>query len=269
MYQPEPRQFSPEDVKLLEGIARQTTVAIENARLHSEVQRKEEIRGELLQDIFAIQEEERKRIARELHDETSQVVASLNASLEAAVFLLPADIAKAKSMVEKAQALSVNILDDVHKLIYELRPSVLDDMGLVAAARWLAEEKLEAVGIAVKFKTVGRQKRIEPRIEVTLYRVIQEAVNNIARHSGAKNAGITLHLKKNSITVLIKDDGRGFDVNEAISSKERPRGLGLEGMKERVAIVKGSLEINSDRSGGGTEITIEIPLGKEASNAKN
>jgi signal transduction histidine kinase len=266
---PETRRFSAEDIKLLEGIARQATAAIENARLHREVQHKEEVRGELLQDMFAIQEEERKRIARELHDETSQVIASLTASLEASLALLPPGAEKARGMLEKTRGLSINILDEIHRLIYELRPSLLDDLGLVAAARWLSEVNLEDSGIKVSFKTSGRQRRLPPRIEATLFRVIQEAVNNIARHANARNAGISLAFKRNAIGVRVLDDGRGFDVDEAISSRERPRGLGLLGMKERVAIVGGTIEIGSHAGGGGTEIVIEIPLVKEAANEQD
>jgi signal transduction histidine kinase len=259
---PEARRFSAEDAKLLEGIARQATAAIENARLHHEVQYKEKIRGELLRDMFSIQEEERKRIARELHDETSQVIASLNASLEAALALLPPGADKARRMLEKTQKLSINILDEIHRLIYELRPSLLDDLGLVAAVRWLAEANLESSGIKVTFKATGQQRRLAPRIEATLFRVIQEAVTNISRHSHARNAAISLAFRRHAIQVRIRDDGRGFDVNEAISSRERPRGLGLLGMKERVSIVGGKIDIESHR--GGTEIKIEIPLVKEA-----
>lgn len=265
----EARRFSAEDIRLLEGISMQISAAIENARLHREVQNKDEIRGELLRDMFNIQEEERKRIARELHDETSQVVAGLNASLQAIASLLPQNTDKAKAMLEKAQALSINILDDVHKLIYELRPSLLDDLGLVAAVRWLAESNVEAKGIAVSFKTTGKQKRLTPLIEATLFRVIQEALNNIVRHSGAKNTSIGLQFKKNSIKVQVKDDGQGFDVDEAITSKERPRGLGLVGMKERIAIVKGSIDIRSRQKGDGTEITIDIPLENEVYDAED
>jgi signal transduction histidine kinase len=261
---PEARRFSAEDIKLLEGIARQATAAIENARLHREVRYKEAIRGELLQDVFSIQEEERKRIARELHDETSQVIASLTASLEATLAMLPPGAEKARGMLEKTRGLSINILDEIHRLIYELRPSLLDDLGLVAAARWLAEVNLEASGINVSFDISGRQRRLPPRIEATLFRVIQEAVNNISRHARARNAAISLGFKRNAIQVRIRDDGRGFDVDEAISSRERPRGLGLLGMKERISIVSGKIDIESHPGGGGTEIIIEIPLNKEA-----
>jgi len=155
----EAHKFSPDDIQLLGSIAPQIAIAIENAKLHQEVQRKEEIRGELLRDVFSIQEEERKRIARELHDETSQVVAGLNASLEAATGMLPAGASKVKTMLRKTQALSVNILDNIHKLIYELRPSLLDDLGLVAAVRWLAENNLEVLGITVNLQKLGRERR--------------------------------------------------------------------------------------------------------------
>ncbi|MEE9400030.1 MAG: GAF domain-containing protein [Dehalococcoidales bacterium] len=256
----EARKFSTEDMRLLEGIAGQIATAIENANLHREVQRKEEIRGELLQDILSIQEEERRRIARELHDETSQVLASLTASLEAAAGMLPARASKIKAILRKAQALSINILDEIHRLIYELRPTLLDDLGLVAATRWLAENNLEAAGIEVDFKVTGRETRLPPQVEVTLFRVIQEAVYNIARHAQAKNAIISLHFKKKVIRVRVRDDGRGFNVEEAISSKDRPRGLGLLGMKERVELINGTLNIRSRPEGSGTEINIEIPL---------
>lgn len=262
----EARKFSPDDILLLGSIAPQIAIAIENAKLHQEVQHKEQIRGELLRDTFSIQEEERKRIARELHDETSQVIASLNASLEAAIDMLPAGADKTKTILKKAQALSINILDGIHRLIYELRPSLLDDLGLVAAVRWLTENNLETSGIVVNFKTLGRQRRLLPLKETTLFRVIQEAVNNIAKHSHAKNTNISLQFKKNVIRVHIRDDGRGFNVEEAISSKDRPRGLGLVGMKERAAIVNGHLDIRSYPGGGGTEINIEIPLGQEVVN---
>ncbi len=256
----ETRQFSSEDIQLLESIAAQVAIAIENAKLHQEMQHKDEIRGELLREIFSIQEEERRRIARELHDETSQALASLTASLEAAAGMLPAGTTETKTMLRKAQALSINILDDIHKLIYELRPLLLDDLGLVAAIRWLADNNLKAAGVATNFKTVGPVRRLAPQLETTVFRVIQEAVNNIAKHAHAKNVAIALHFKKSVIRVHIKDDGRGFDVEEAISSKDRPRGLGLLGMKERIELINGTLSIRSRPGGGGTAIDIKIPL---------
>ncbi|MFH1003472.1 MAG: GAF domain-containing protein [Chloroflexota bacterium] len=255
-----PRQFSADDVKVLEGIAGQVAVAIDNFHLHQEVQRKEEMRGELLSEIFTVQEEERKRIARELHDETSQALASLVARLEAVVGILPPGTTQAKTGLRKAQSLAVSMLDGIHKLIYELRPTLLDDLGLVAATRWLADNKLKVDGITVDFKTAGREKRLPPKVEATLFRLIQEAVNNVVRHAQASHASISLQFKRAAVRASVTDDGQGFDVEEAISSRDRPRGLGLLGMMERTELVNGTLHIRSHSGGGGTKIDIEIPL---------
>ena len=251
-------KLSSEDIQLLDSIASQVAIAVENARLHQEVLHKEMIRGELLQGIFSIQEEERKRIARELHDETSQSLASLATSIEVAVGTLPDGADKTKTVLRKAQTLSISILDDIHKLIYELRPTLLDDLGLVAAIRWLVDN-LGAAGVTVGFKTTGQVRRLSATLETTLFRVIQEAVNNIARYAHAGNADIMVNFRKRVIRVRIKDDGVGFNVDEAISSRDRPRGLGLLGMKERVELVNGTLSIRS-YPGGGTEIDFKIPL---------
>ena len=257
------RKFSAEDIQLLDSIASQIAIAVENAKLHQEVQHKDESRGELLGEIFTIQEEERRRIARELHDETSQSLASLAASLEAVASMLPTGAEKARTRLRKVEQVALNALDEIHRIIYELRPTLLDDLGLVAAARWLATNNLGAAGVKVKFKTTGRVKRLTPKMETILFRVIQEAVSNIARHARARNADITISFKKDTITVYVRDDGDGFDVEEAISSRDRPRGLGLLGMKERVELVRGKLNIKSSPGSSGTEVEIEIPLNQE------
>ena len=259
-------RFTAEDVDILSSISTQIAIAIEKASLHQEVQRQDEVRGELLNELFSIQEEERKRIARELHDETSQMLASLTAILEGAAGMLPPTADNIKAILRKAQSLSINTLDEIHKLIYELRPTLLDDLGLVEATRWLADNNLRTAGIKVSIKITGRKKRLSPRLEAALFRTIQEAVYNIAKHAQAKKTSISLHFKKNIITVLIRDDGKGFDVDEAISSKKRPRSLGLLGMKERVELVDGTLNIRSNPGGEYTEIDIEIPLNWEANN---
>jgi signal transduction histidine kinase len=226
---------------------------------YEELQHKDEMRRDLLREVLAMQEEDRRRIARELHDETSQVIASLSANLEAIVTVLPEGMEKAVILARKTQALSVKILDEIHRLIYELRPSLLDDMGLVSAARWLAENNLETNGVSVDFKVVGGARRLPSELEVTLFRVIQEAMNNIIRHADAKKVRIALYFRKKSILVQIKDDGKGFDVEEAINTKDRPRGLGLLGMRERVELVRGKLEIRSDPRGGGTVVEVRVP----------
>lgn len=260
-----PRKFSSEEIQLLSGIAGQVALAMQNAELYNKLQRKDEIHSELLRETLSIQEEERKRIARELHDETSQALATLIVNLESLVGILPVGADKAKDRLRAAQALVVNTLGEIDKLIYRLRPSLLDDLGLVAATRWLVNDILGVAGVAVDFKTVGRKRRLPPGIETTLFRIIQEGVSNIARHADAKKANISLHFRRGSVRVNIRDDGKGFAVAETMSPKSGIRRLGLLGMRERIELVQGSLNIRSRSNGGGTEIEVEIPLNHQDS----
>jgi len=256
------RQFSSQDTRLLEGIGRYMATALENARLHQEVQAKEAIRGELLQDMLTVQEEERRRIARELHDETSQVLASLNANLEAAVSTLHSGDGKTELLLKKVQSMSVSIMDNINKLIYQLRPSLLDDLGLVAAIRWLEANNLRPAGVRARLVTKGRQRRLPRESETAIFRVVQEAFSNVVRHARAKHVGVTLLFAEELVTLDIEDDGTGFDVEEAIHSRARPRGLGLLGMTERIEIIGGKITIHSQEAAG-TQIHIEIPRRKE------
>ncbi len=209
--------------------------------------------------LESVREEERKKIAHDLHDETSQVVASLNAYLEAAIGKLPANSNETRALLRKAQDSSIQILDQLHKLIYELRPTIIDDFGLVAAIKWLIENSLEVAGINVVFKVIRQEKRLSTELKTAIFRVVQEAINNILKHANARNVIISFHFKKNAIRIRIKDNGAGFDVEKAINSKDRPRGLGIVGMKERIELFEGTFKINSSCAVG-TEINIEIPL---------
>ncbi|MDP2918635.1 MAG: histidine kinase [Dehalococcoidia bacterium] len=258
----EQRELTREDTRLLEGIARYIGTALENARLHQEVQRKEAIRGELLQDMLSVQEEERKRIARELHDETSQVLASMNANIQAALSTMHTHPEKSEALLKKVQAMSVSILDNINKLIYQLRPSLLDDMGLVAAIRWLANNNLKGAGVNVRQVTKGRRRRLNHDVETAIFRTVQEAFNNIVRHAHAPNVTVTLRFTEGLVAVSVEDDGIGFDVEEALHTKARPRGLGLLGMRERIELIGGKISIHS-RHAEGTQIRIEVPEEKE------
>ncbi len=256
------RQFTPEDIQLLNSIGNQIAVAIDNARLYNEVQRKEEIRGELLNLIISTQEEERKRIARELHDETSQALTSLAVNLEAIIAILPSDADEAKTKLRGIQSLAVNTLDEIHKVIYELRPTLLDDLGLVAAVKWHAENYLEAAGVKVHLETAGSERRLPAQIETALFRIIQEATTNIVRHADAESTSISLEFNETSIAIHIEDDGKGFDLNEVMRSRDGERGLGLLSMEERAQLLGGVLSIKS-RPGFGTQIAVEIPIEQE------
>ena len=258
----EDRQLAAGDQRLVTGIARYIATALENARLHQEVQLKEAVRGELLQDMLTVQEEERRRIARELHDETSQVLASVNANLQVAIASLEPGGGKTETLLKKVQSMSVDILDNVNRLIYQLRPSLLDDLGLVAAIRWLGNNNLKPAGVSLHLTTRGRRRRMARDTETAIFRVVQETFNNVARHARAKNVQATLKFEAGQVTLDIVDDGIGFDVEEAIHATARPRGLGLLGMRERIELIGGRISIHSDHANG-TQVHIEIPDRKE------
>ncbi len=203
-------------------------------------------------------EEERQKIARDLHDDISQVIASINAHLSTAVIKLPEGAEESKMILQKTQDFSVQLLDRIHRLIYQLRPTILDDFGLIAAVEWLSHNSLEISGISVDIKISGQETDLSSELRTILFRVFQEIFSNILKHANAGKVYVRIYFWKNHLRINIKDDGVGFEVNEAINSKERPRGLGLIGMKERIDYLNGDINIASV-PGKGTEIVIKVP----------
>ena len=224
---------------------------------------RQEIRS-LLTHVQTIREEERKRIARELHDETEQVVASLITIIENAVNILPSQPKKSEISLRRAQTLCVRILDELQRLVYELRPAMLDDLGLVPAIGSLIENTLEPAGIKTSFKTSGVKRRLSDQLETSLYRVIQEAVSNIAKHAKAKNASIEVRFKKGIIELLIVDDGKGFDINKAMDFTDGIASYGLLNMRERILDQGGSYSVKSDVKKNGTTIKIKVADTKQS-----
>ncbi|TAK33688.1 MAG: HAMP domain-containing protein [Chloroflexota bacterium] len=252
------------EAELLGALGAQITMAVENAALYEEVQKKEAIRGELLRKAITAQEEERKRIARELHDDTSQALAALGLTLET-IMVAPAQTAEdVKHKLEHAQVMAVRILEDVHKLIFDLRPSLLDDLGLLAALGWYAESRLEPLGVKIMIETTGEERRLPPQMETALFRVVQEALNNVARHAEAEHTDVTIDFRSDSVVVEVADDGKGFDPREVSASADSPRGLGLLGMRERVSLMNGQLEVQS-APGEGSSVRIQVPVPMEVS----
>ncbi|MDP2916538.1 MAG: GAF domain-containing protein [Dehalococcoidia bacterium] len=254
-----PRNFTAVDRQLLYSIASQISIAIENARLYEEVRDKEKVLTELLKHSISAQEEERKRIARELHDETSQALTTLAIGLETIAKSPPTEIEQLQVLLKRNQELAIKTLDDVHRLILDLRPSILDDLGLVPAVEWYAKNRLEPKKVKVHIETSDIDRRPPPHIEVALFRIAQEAISNIAQHAKAEFASISLGFNPDFITLSVEDDGVGFDRSEVFSSNNGKRGLGLLGMKERVEVLGGKFQIQSE-PGMGTQIAIEIPI---------
>jgi len=250
--------FSPEAISLVTSVSDQIAVAIENAQLYEALQRKEQARGELLRKIMSVQEEERKRIARELHDEVSQSLTGSAFNAEAVLSRLPEGAEELRGSLEEIRDLAIRTLDEIHRVVYQLRPSLLDDLGLVAAVEWLADHYLEDSGIKVLFETVGSERPLAAEAEIALFRIAQEAITNIVRHSGAESVSIAVEFRDDSAAIHIEDDGQGFSLEEVTGATETHRGLGLLGMKERAELLEGYLRIEA-QPGRGTRVYAEVP----------
>jgi signal transduction histidine kinase len=213
--------------------------------------------GRLYEKVVSAQEDERKRIARELHDDTSQSLAVLVMALDGALAALKAGLAP---RLEEAKALAVRTIEEVHRMILDLRPSVLDDLGLQSAIRWYAERHLVSRGLSVRCEFEAEDRRFPAAFETALFRICQEAMSNIARHAQAESVLVQLGESDGVIRIEIEDDGRGFDPGN-VSHAER-RHFGLMGIEERVEILGGKVNIIS-APGQGTRIQLEVPLPKE------
>ncbi len=226
---------------------------------YREIERKEAARGQLLQKVLMIQEEERRRVARELHDETTQSILGLVMRLEAAAAIPDGEAGRIKDMLADVRNLAVSTLDNVHKVIFDLRPSVLDDLGLLSALRWYAQNRLGELGIKARVEVTGEEKEMPPQIEIALFRVVQEAITNIAKHAEAHNVLLNVEFKDSAITIEIEDDGRGFDVKRLSQQVGESQAVGLLGMRERIELLGGKFHIESQPRQG-THITVEVPL---------
>ncbi len=227
--------------------------------LNAELQREENERRQLLERIIDAQEEERQRVARELHDETGQALTALLMSLESVQANLPDLAPPQQEYLGRAKTLTENALRDLRTIIYDLRPTALDDLGLVPAIRWYAEQHLGPLGVQVTLEAnVWNKARLPASMETVLFRVMQEAINNVARHAKARHAWIALEENGVGSIARIKDDGQGFDPAEP-----RTR-WGLVGMRERVNLIGGRVDIQS-APGGGTQIEIWIPRERKSS----
>jgi signal transduction histidine kinase len=212
----------------------------------------------LYEKVVSAQEDERKRIARELHDDTSQSLAALVMAIDGSLAALKAGLTP---RLEEAKALAVRTIEEVHRMILDLRPSVLDDLGLQSAVRWYADRHLTSRGISVRCEFDAPDRRFPAAFETALFRICQEAMSNIARHAHAESVLIQLSEGEGVIRIEIEDDGRGFEPDK-VSHAER-RHFGLMGIEERVEILGGTVKIES-APGQGTRIRLEVPLPRGA-----
>lgn len=209
--------------------------------------------------IIKAQEQERKRIARELHDETSQVLTSLLISL--AVLEESTATQEARDRIAETRRLAHQTLRAVRNLSIDLRPSALDDLGLLPALRWYVKEYQQKTSLEVEFHALGfkDRARLSAEMETALYRIVQESLTNIAKHAQAHKVTITMREEADAVNVTISDDGRGFDVEEVQNTGDQDRGLGLIGMQERALLLDGTVNVTSEQRHG-TRVKVHIPL---------
>jgi signal transduction histidine kinase len=233
-------RFTENDLRLAETFASRAAVAVDLSQ---------RIARDALRRVVEAQELERRRLARELHDETGQALTSILLGLGAIEERVGAEA------VAEVRELVVATLQDVRRLAVELRPRLLDDFGLVPALERLLETFGEQTGIAVEFESgaVGTE-RLPAEVETALYRIVQESLTNIVKHARASRVSVVLARKPDSVVVVIEDDGSGFNPEGV-----REEGFGLTGMRERMALLDGRLEIES-AEGSGTTLVAEVPL---------
>jgi signal transduction histidine kinase len=233
----------------------QKIIELQEARLE-EAQQKEALKGELYRRIVEAQEAERQRIARDLHDETGQALTAIGMGLRGLSTSLTKDRTREQtiSILKNLEVLTTNSLKELQRLIANLRPSHLDDLGLPATIRWYVNEVIERSNLEIKIKITGKEKTICPEYSTSIFRILQEALTNITKHANATQVQIHLIFEPKEVRVAIEDNGRGFDVDLSTGKKS----WGLIGMQERATLLGGQFYLHT-APGKGTMIEIVIP----------
>jgi two-component system, NarL family, sensor histidine kinase DevS len=234
--------FSEDDLRLAESLAARAAIAVDLS---------ERVSRNSVRRVVEAQELERARLARELHDETGQALTSILLGLKPLEQTV--DSAEGRAALASVRELVISTLQDVRRLAVELRPSALDDFGLVPAVERLTETFREQSGLQVDLESQLGEERLASNAETTLYRVIQEALTNVIKHAGAERVSILLQRKNSAVVAVVEDDGSGFDPGST-----REDALGLAGMRERVSLAGGRLQVEST-PGSGTTVVAEVP----------
>ena len=211
---------------------------------------------ELGAQVIRSQEEERRRVARDIHDGPAQAIANIVFRAEVCERLIDTDKERAKSELKALREHIRNTLAEIRKIIFDLRPMALDDLGLAPTIRGVLDVFREEYGLFTEVAVIGKERRLEPHVEIGIFRVVQEALNNIIKHAQASSAKVRIEFAAAGVTVLVEDDGKGFEMTEG----ELPSGhYGIMGMRERMQLLNGKLSIKSAPRRG-TRVMISVPL---------
>jgi signal transduction histidine kinase len=254
-------RFTRKDLHLLYSIGDQLGVAIQQAKLYERLRKARERYRKLTRQILVAQEDERKRLARELHDETSQTLSGLTLQLQALADMAEKSGGDAEliNRLKKVQSLAVQVHTEIRRLMADLRPSLLDTLGLVPSIRQLADTRLRPLNINVSVETIGGERRLDPEVETGFFRVAQGSIGNIIEHSKAKNVTIAVEYLDSELVLRITDDGQGFDVSAITDVEESGRGRGLFSMRERIMLLGGTASVES-KIGQGTTVWARAPI---------
>jgi signal transduction histidine kinase len=219
---------------------------------------REEERQLYMSQILKAQEDERRRIAQELHDDTTQELLTIANRAQAVMSTSGSDDTEdIRKNVEWIRDAVLHVSENVRRLSLDLRPSILDNIGLVSALRWLAGHLNEKHKIKAKFKTIGAERKLNPETEVQIFRIVQEALNNVWRHSNATEASITLKYAPESFEIKIQDNGQGFSLNKTTEKLAAEGKFGIIGMQQRAKLIEGNCCIES-YLGKGTLVSINM-----------
>ena len=251
-----PRTFTQHDEAVLAGLALHAAIAIQNAKLFRRLQSGSERLTSLSRRLLEVQETERRHLARELHDEIGQALTAIKLNLQVLQRSSPAGLS---SCIEESMVIVDGVLERARDLSLSLRPSILDDLGLVAALRWYVRRETERARLEAELDLEPFESGLAPEIETTCFRIVQEAVTNAIRHAKAGRLSVRLSCQDGALEVMIRDDGLGFDVDQARHRAALGGSLGLVFLQERATLVGGRIEILS-AAGDGTLIRARLPV---------
>jgi signal transduction histidine kinase len=256
----QPFALASEDVVLLSGLASRAVISIQNVELSAKLEAQYQLLRKISLRMVNAQEEERRHLSRELHDELGQALTALKINLDLARRALPTNApSQVSNGLAEASSLAISVLERARSLSLKFHPAILDDLGLVSALRWEVDRYEQRTGQSVDFEADLGDTRLRPELEITIYRIVTEALTNVMRHAQASHVRVFLWARDGQIVAGVEDDGIGFDAANWFDLPSERRSLGLIGMRERTGLLGGQLEVTS-APGCGTQVRAVFPL---------